>query len=194
MRKRQTCTLFVLIALSVSAYGQQRALQAYGECKLKDFVVEETDYLPHSIARTIKTTTGEQTVVVSEGARVLITYKDRPFLNLKVERFDKSSFHKDKSTLIDGVAQAAAGSNDMDTSALKMRLSNRIEIYGIDRKQLEGGVLSIYLMVDEKNLIVMTGYFLNDYPEERKFNTVEEYRVIRDLYIKSFTECLSRPR
>ena len=169
-----------------------RPLRAYGQCDVSPFKVEQVDYLSQPVERSIHTSEGDRSVVMEEGARILVSYKDRPFLNLKAERFARESFLKDKKTQIDGLRKVADGTPEMDTSGLKATSIAKLEVYQIQRKQMEGNVLSVLLAIDEPNRVIMTGYFLNDYPEARGFKTLDEFRLLRDSYIKTLSTCLSK--
>jgi hypothetical protein len=178
------------IAVSLAAGPTLRPMQAYATCDVKDFRVEQVDYLQQPVERNIETADGVRTVVMVEGARILVSYKDRPFLNLKAERFSKESFSKDKEIQIKGLTQIAAGSQDMDVSGLQPTRVGNLTIYQIQRKKMEGGVLSVVLAIDEPNRVMMTGYFLNDDPGARVFKTLDEFHTLRDNYIKALNTCL----
>jgi hypothetical protein len=70
---------------------------------------------------------------------------------------------------------------------------NGFEIYGLDRKQLEGGALGIYLLIDNRKQIVTTVYFLNQFPERRKFSTLAEQATLRDRFLDTLTSCVHAP-
>jgi hypothetical protein len=70
---------------------------------------------------------------------------------------------------------------------------NKLEVYGINRRHLAGGVLSLYLFFSDEDLTVVTLYILNTPPENPKFRTMEQYRALRDEFLKNFAACAGGP-
>ena len=69
---------------------------------------------------------------------------------------------------------------------------NGFEVHGLDREKLEGGVLGVYLLFDNAPRVVTTIYFLNQEPQTRKFQTMEEYRALRDRFLGAYTACVQK--
>jgi hypothetical protein len=69
---------------------------------------------------------------------------------------------------------------------------NGFEIHGLDREKLEGGVLGIYLLFDDPAHAVTTIYLLNQEPQSRKFQSMEEYSGLRDRFLGSYTACIRK--
>ena len=67
---------------------------------------------------------------------------------------------------------------------------NGFEAHGLDRERLEGGVLGVYLLFDDPAHSVTTIYLLNQEPQDRKFQTIEEYQSLRDRFLRSYTACI----
>jgi hypothetical protein len=76
--------------------------------------------------------------------------------------------------------------------ALRPRL-NGFEVYGLDRKKLEGNTLGIYLLIDHRTHIVASVFFLNQEPQQRKFSNLGEYRSLRDHFLEAYTSCVHGP-
>ena len=49
--------------------------------------------------------------------------------------------------------------------------------------------MGIYLLSDDKQQTTTTIYFLNEEPH-RKFHTIEEYGILRDRFLKTYTTCI----
>jgi hypothetical protein len=62
----------------------------------------------------------------------------------------------------------------------------------LDREKLEGGVLGIYLFFDNSAHVVTNIYLLNQEPQNRKFQTIEEYRQLRDRFLVSYSACIRK--
>ncbi len=182
------CAVVPLTAIAQSN-GQ---LTRYTKCKLgKDFQIVQVDRLPHTMTRGVKTKSGDQEVVLLDGYRVLITYdQTEPFVNLKVEQLQKSTYATDKQTLIDTLEFAASGTPNMESSTPKKEVMNGIELYSVNRKHLEGGSLSIYNLFSDADQIAVTMYLLNDEPAERKFQSIEQCHDIRDSFLRAYTSCV----
>ena len=69
-----------------------------------------------------------------------------------------------------------------------------LDVRGLDRDKLEGGVLGLYLLLDDSSRMVTTIYFLNQEPRDRSFQTMEEYRGMRDRFLVTYTGCVGRKR
>lgn len=60
----------------------------------------------------------------------------------------------------------------------------------MDRKQLAGGVLGIYLLFRDADYTVVTLYFLNTPPEDPKFHDVKQAHDLRDAFLKTYSTCV----
>jgi len=92
-------------------------------------------------------------------------------------------------------SQFFAGGDDSARNmsfALRPHL-NGFEVYGLDRKKLEGNTLGIYLLIDDRTHIVASVFFLNQEPQLRKFSTLAEYAALRDHFLDAYTSCIHAP-
>jgi hypothetical protein len=143
------------------------------------------------MSRSVDTQDGTRNIILLDGYRVLITYQGtEAFVNLKAERLQSESYARDKQTLLESLEFAAKHTPDMESSKPMRYIVNGIALYGIDRKQLSGGVLSIYNLFQDSDHIVVTMYLLNDEAANRKFQTIKEYREIRDRFLRVYTACV----
>lgn len=189
--KTVICTL-VLVSLQAACAQDPDSLKRFTQCNLgKDFQVVQVDRLPRAMSRSVDTKDGTHNVVLLDGYRVLITYdQTEPFVNLKAERLQKETYAKDKQILLGSLEAIASQSPDMESSIPKKSIMNGVEVFGIDRKVLQGGVLSIYNVFQDSNQIVVTMYLLNDEPANRKFQTIGEYHEVRDKFMSSYALCV----
>jgi len=169
----------------------QRDLKRYTSCRYSNFQMVQADRLPGATARAVDTKTGPKSVEVVDGYRVLMTYDEtEPFINMKVEQLGVRSFQKDKQTLIENLEKLAS-SPGMESNVPEHRPMGIFDSYGISRNELTGGVLSIYALFNDEDKTVTTIYFLNAEPGERKFQTADAYREIRDRFLKEYSACLA---
>jgi hypothetical protein len=64
------------------------------------------------------------------------------------------------------------------------------EAHGNDRQKLEGNVVGMYLLFDDKTHVATTVYFLNQQSWQRKFQTMDEYGRLRDNFLRNYTGCV----
>jgi hypothetical protein len=192
--RRLLCICFM--GVSTLLFCQQAGIERFTRCSLgDDFQIVQVDQLPQRpTVRTVTTATGDEDVRILDGYRVLVTYKaDEPFANVKVEQLDLSTFKRDKGTLVANLEKLSAGP-EMASKKPSETTLNGLTVYGIDRKELQGGVLSVYEIFEEKTGLVVTLYLLNDEPSRRKFHTMAEYQKIRDQFLTTYTRCLAPER
>lgn len=162
-------------------------LSRYAQCGFGEFSIEESSERDRPFIHTVSTTEGNREIEAFHGITLHIAYQGTPFVNFKAERLG-NSFEKDKQALIESLQTLGA---EPDTEAARPwpRKVDGFEVYGINRKKLAGDVLSIYLLFHDADMTVVTLYLLNTPPETPKFQTLHEFRVLRDLFLKTYTTC-----
>ena len=185
------------ILLTGGALGQGRTLapvlQPYTTCKLPTGpdVVEVTMLPSAPMTRTVDTLRGPRNILMLDGVRVMFAYPETDFYaNLKAEVLPADTYAAEKADLIsEEDKMLAADDTNSRNYALKPKVQG-FEIYGIDRKKLEGGVLGAYLFFDDPTHVVTTIYFLNGDPGRRRFNDMGEYAKLRDSFLQNYTSCI----
>lgn len=197
MRANAKLLWLFFILLAGVALGQERTLgrvlQPYTACKLPSGpdVVEVTMLPAVPMTRTVDTLRGPRDILMLDGVRVMFAYPETDFYaNLKAELLPAGTYATEKADLI-GEEDRILAADDTNSRnyALKPRMQG-FEIYGIDRKKLEGGVLGVYLFFDDATHVVTTIYFLNGEPGRRRFNDMAEYEKLRDTFLQSYTSCI----
>jgi hypothetical protein len=78
---------------------------------------------------------------------------------------------------------------------------NGFEHYGIDRDKIDvGGQVGIHLLLYDPDHLIITVYILNQDDKnllrsmfgQRHFNNIEEYRTLKDDFLKHYSECLKK--
>ena len=200
MRKGLAGIIFLISAVSffeASASGQadqsqasSAALKPYMSCQFSDGlkIVETTPLPPEVTARQVDTDSGPRQIDLQAGVRVMFGYPETGFYaNVKAELLPAANYPELKQSLLDNFQHLAQG-NTVNTT-LRSPL-NGLEVHGLDRDKLEGGVLGTYLLFDNTTHVVTTIYMLNQEPESRKFQTIDEYRSLRDRFLASYTGCI----
>jgi hypothetical protein len=173
--------------------GTARAdnLRQYIDCNLGAKIsVEESDERTQSFVRSVNTAEGPKDVIVRHGFSLHIAYVGTPFVNFKAERL--ASFDSAKRNLIQDLSLLTAGSKEMEGNAPRRSSLNGFDIYAINRTALTGGVQSVYLLFRDTDQTVVTLYILNTPPESPQFSTIEQYRALRDRFVRTYTACVAR--
>jgi hypothetical protein len=158
-------------------------------------VVETSPLAPGVHARTVQTSKEPRQVEMVEGRRVMFAYPDKDFYaNMKVEILPEKNYAETRQVLIDNFDyMLASGDGNTRNYGLKPT-QNGLDVRGLDRDKLEGGVLGLYLLLNDSSRMVTTIYFLNQEPKDRSFQTIEEYRTMRDRFLGTHTACIAGKR
>jgi hypothetical protein len=130
---------------------------------------------------------------MTDGYRVMFAYPNTDFFaNLKVEQSNAADYDKNKEVVILDLKSTIAGTEDVDSpTPVKISL-NGFTGYGLTRKKIRtGGVLEMYLLFSDWKRAIITIYFLNQRPEASSFNTIGEYRKLRDRFLNDYTGCVN---
>lgn len=171
------------------------ALKPYISCKLPigPDLLQYTSLPEAPMTRPAQTLTGPKSIKLMDGLISAYAFpQSAPFANVKVELLPASSYATEKSDLISEFdAIHAKGEDTQRNAALKPTL-NGFDIYGFDRKALDGKVLGIYLFFDNAHRVATTAYFLNAPSGQRKFATIAEYSNLRDGFLNAYTVCVRK--
>jgi hypothetical protein len=163
-------------------------LSLYTRCGLGQFTIEESSERDRPLTRTVPTANGDQEVEVLHGITLHIADGGIPFVNFKAEKLG-NAYVESKKALLDSLQQYMSDEPDMVASKPWPSTMTVFEVYGINRKQLNGTVLGIYLLFHDADSTVVTLYLLNPPPETPKVRTLHEYRVLRDQFLRTYTTC-----
>src|SRR5437868_13518606 len=162
------------------------AFDRFTSCKFSDglTVVETSPLTPGIHARTVQTLKGPRQIEMVEGRRVMFAYPEKDFYaNVKVEILPEKNYAETRKFLIDSFDYTLASDDGSTRNYGLKSMQHGLDVRGLDRGKLEGGVLGLYLLLDDSSRMVTTIYFLNQEPKDRSFQTMEEYRVQRDRFL-----------
>jgi hypothetical protein len=213
-RLRLPVNTVILLALLTNASAQSAAqskdksdpLKPFTTCKLKGGPsVKRVDRRPKSAEkyREIATDKGQERVSVLDGYRVMFGYNDLLyfFANVKIERSDSQSYAADKEVIIRSLRNLASTKQATKFIYVDKTGLNGFEHYGTDRDVIDvGGVMGTHVLFFDPHHLVITIYVLNQnkdtggllFRNNRRFNDINEYRVLRDEFLSHYTECLKR--
>jgi hypothetical protein len=180
-------------AVAQNSANSDAVFEIYTTCKFNDGlgVVETAPLAPGISERTVETRKGPQQVEMVAGRRVMFAYPNKDFYaNVKVEILPEENYARTKQTLIDNFDYLLASGKDNGRNYGLKPMLHGFDIRGLDRDKLEGGVLGLYLLFDDASRVVTTVYFLNQEPKGRSFQTIEEYRIMRDRFLDNYSVCV----
>ena len=206
-----TITVLALIFLSaapIDMSAQQRvdSLRHLTRCAFADDLRSvAADRTPAEIQeRQVVTASGVRAVSLADGYRVMLTYPASDFFaNLKVERSQDSRYADDKNAVVANM-EFLANQSSKEAGAvvpLEHRTHKGLDLYSVDFPTIDfyiannpptlgGGPIGTYVLFDDGRRLIVTVYFLNQRPERRRFQTIEDYRVLRDRFLDSYAKCL----
>jgi len=138
-----------------------------------------TDY------RIILTLNGEEKISVVEGFRVMYKYENSEhFVKMHVEQSKSDEYENDKSKLINFIYQRL--NNEIVVQHLTY---NNYEYYYRGTNNLPySPIIGMAIVFYPEEQIIITIYFLNQEAEDRPFQTIEEYNLLKDNFIKNLID------
>jgi hypothetical protein len=178
---------------AAQTFSRDDSLKPYTSCQFEDGLkVVQVDRLPKGVTfRTQTTSSGEKKISLADGYRIMVAYpKTDFFANIKAEKSNPDDYAKDKDTAVEGLKWAIANSKEVESQEPTKVSYNGFEGYALNRKSLVGNTLGITILFSDAEHHIVTIYLLNQNPKKRKFQTIEEWRTLRDNFLNSYTSCL----
>ena len=124
---------------------------------------------------------------MADGYRIMLAYPNTDnFVNLKVEMSASGKFSSDKKAIIEQMETMSSQAIGAAVPLEHTQMSG-LDVFALSNPTvLGGGPLSFYSLFDDQRGIVITAYILNQKPDRRKFQTIEEYRALRDKFINKY--------
>ena len=174
------------------------SLKPFTTCELDSGLrIVQVDRLPKNVqSRTVTTSKGDQTISLADGYRVMVAYNDDRdwFANIKAEKSVTTQYERDKEGVIQNLKWAASTSQELESQEPVKVSVGEYEGYGTSKRTLVGDMLGIYVLFSDVNHTITTFYFINQNPKRKRFQTIEEWRVLRDEFLKTYTTCLKNNR
>ena len=174
------------------------SLKPFTTCELDNGLrIVQVDRLPKDVkSRTVTTSKGEQAISLADGYRVMVAYnEDRDwFANIKAEKSVTTEYEQDKEFVIENLKWAASTSKELESQEPVKVSLGEYEGYGTSKRTLVGDTLGIYVLFSDVNHTIITFYFINQNPKRKRFQTIEEWRLLRDEFLKTYTTCVKNNR
>jgi hypothetical protein len=170
-----------------------KPLVPYTTCSFPDGLrVVGTEPLATGVAsRPVETANGTHSIEMEAAEQVTFGYPLTDlFANAKVELLPAARYPEMKRILLANLAFLESERNGPTPArALPVGLHG-FEVHGSDLRKLEGKMLGMYVLFDDKMHVATTVYFLNQQAWQRKFQTMDEYGRLRDSFLKGYTGCV----
>lgn len=186
-------TAIYSVRLAAQDLNLPKPLAAYTSCHFADDLqIVQIDPLAQGVkARTVETAQGSRQIDMNAGIRIMFAYPFNGFYaNVKVELLPTSEYPDLKKALDANFDYILAQSPGSSFNGSLPPSLHGFDVRGEDRAKLEGGVLGMYLLFDDKTDVVTTVYLLNQEPLQRKFQSIEEYKHLRDQFLQTYTGCI----
>ena len=206
--KIQTLTKFVIVSVIVglgsafTAFAQspQRddSLKPHTSCELDSGLkIVQLDRLPKDTKfRTVETSNGDRKISLADGYRVMVAYNNKRdwFANIKAEKSLPGEYERDKEGVIESLKFAASTSKDLEHPDPVKVSFNGFEGYGTSKQTLTGNLLGMYLLFSDADQTITTFYFINQNAKRKRYQSIEEWRTIRDEFLNTYTTCINNAR
>jgi hypothetical protein len=174
------------------------SLKPFTSCTLDNGLkIVQVDRLPKDVkSRTVKTSKGDQRISLADGYRVMVAYNDDRdwFANIKAEKSVTAEYEQDKERALENLKWAASTSKELESSEPVKVSFGEYEGYATSKKTLTGNMLGIYVLFSDADRTIITFYFINQNSKRKRFQTVEEWRVLRDGFLNTYTTCVKSNR
>ena len=175
------------------------SLKPFTTCKLDSGLrIAQVDRLPKDVkSRTVKTSKGDQKISLADGYRVMVAYNDDGdwFANIKAEKSIPAEYQRDKEGVIENLSWAAPTNKDLESEQPVKVSFNGYEGFGTSKRTLTtGNLLGIYVLFSDTDLTITTIYFINQNVKRKRFETIEEWKSVRDGFLNTYTTCINNNR
>lgn len=142
--------------------------------------------------RKLATAAGYVKVSRIDGYRVVYKNENKElFVTLIVELSSPKKHEADQANLLANLYYLNLITDDMETEELIELEFNDYKLYGIGSSTIEDGeTLGIFVMFPGNDIIVYF-YFQNIDEDDRHFQTLDEFKTERDLFLEEYTLHLS---
>ena len=138
-----------------------------------------TDY------RTIQTLNGEEKISVVKGFRVMYKYENSEhFVKMHVEQSKSDEYENDKSKLINFIYQRLKN----EIVVQHLTYNNYEYYYRSANNLMYSPIIGMAIVFYPEEQIIITIYFLNQEAKDRSFQTIEEYNILKDNFIKNLID------
>lgn len=131
-------------------------------------------------------------VSVVDGYRLTYSYvRDYAFATLRAERSEPARYPQDRETLTAYFVEMAKADPALELSELSQR---GFAVQLLTKKALGGRTVGGAQILGDADAVIVTIFFLNQLPEHRSFQTLEEFASLRDAFIRGYIDCIAHKK
>lgn len=136
--------------------------------------------------RSVPTKNGPKRMPRVDSYRIMFAYPNTDyFVNLHADMSMPGQFQADKETILD----AMGDDSTLNSRPVEHTNLHEFDVYAIN-DVASGGVISWYSLFYDRMDVTVTAYFLNQRADRRKFQSHEEYHVLRDRFLERYVSCV----
>lgn len=194
---RRIARLLVLAAGATTCFaGDASRLQAYVHCDGFAGGVRGValDRRPQTAEpwREVGIAGKSRRVSVVDGYRVAYSYaRTYAFASLRAEQSDPARYAEDRSIVTANFAAMAEADRALDLAEFSIR---GLPVQMLTKRQLGGSTLAMAQILADVDAVIVTISFLNQAPEHRHFQAMEEFIGLRDAFVRGYIECVMTKR
>lgn len=183
-------------------------LKSYTSCRFGDeleFVKIDHVVKKKNEPRAVQTAGGSKEISRIGSYRVMAQYPkaDYFFANIRPEKSLPERYVKDKEAAIEGLKHSVATAKFMETGEPVKEIHNGFEVHKSSRtvieihdekgaKIREVNTIGIDILFSDMDQTITTVYYFNTRtPKNRRFQTVAEWRVLRERFLNQYTRCVN---
>ncbi|HLM03505.1 MAG TPA: hypothetical protein VK400_20795 [Pyrinomonadaceae bacterium] len=186
-----------VVTLSVQAQKtdeQADSLKSYSACTFDDgLTVKKARRIKGVKNRAVQTADGHKEVSRTNSYEILVTYPNTDiFASIRPEMSQANSYEQDKKNVLESLKHFISLSRDLESNEPIKATYNGFESYGLNRSTVNSyNTIGQYVLFNEADKTITTIYFFNAKPKNRKFQTIEEWRELRDKFLNNYTRCIN---
>jgi len=201
LKRKVLAVASLIISLACTSYAQRTSdqsdlLKPYTVCEFDDGLkIVKFERLPKReiYSRGVKTADGEKEVTRIDSYRMLAAYpKTDAFANVRPEKSRPDKYVQDKKNAIEELKYLISTGKEIESTEPIKANYNGFESYGFNRRTLEiGNTVGVYVLFNDADQTITTIYLFNANPKKRKFQTIEEWRTLKENFLNNYTRCIN---
>jgi DNA-binding cell septation regulator SpoVG len=186
-----------VVTLSVQAQKtdeQIDSLKSYSACTFDDdLTVKKARRIKGVKNRAVETADGYKEVSRTNSYEILISYPNTDiFASIRPEMSEANSYEQDKKNVLENLKYSISLSRDLESNDPIKTTYNGFESYGLNRNTLNSyNTIGQYVLFNDADKTITTIYFFNAKPKKRKFQTIEEWRGLKEKFLNNYTRCIN---
>jgi hypothetical protein len=180
-----------LLAAQAPSSEDVKELKTYESCSFPDGLqVSDISSMPSAVKdRPIQSHGKTGTVPLLAGRRVIFSYPGAdPYASVKIELLPAAGYSANRKLVLDDFDDIVASDKHVAKNLARKSPMSGFGIVGLDRDEIKGTTLGIYMLMDDYTHVVTTIYLLN--PPQSKIKTLADYARMRDTFLYNYTRCI----